>query len=83
MKYLCLLFFIACSNALYAAGIDRNFLATGRDYRFTADTDTIVRKKSVSVGVSYGSDALFLLLRVMPYIIVNRACLYTVRCSKY
>ncbi|MEZ2338480.1 hypothetical protein AB6735_22720 [Mucilaginibacter sp. RCC_168] len=59
MKYLCLLFFIACSNALYAAGIDRNFLATGRDYRFTADTDTIVRKKSVSVGVSYGSDALF------------------------
>ncbi|WP_419700153.1 hypothetical protein [Mucilaginibacter sp. NFX135] len=59
MKYLCLLFFIAGSNALYAAGIDRNLLVTGRDYRLTADTDTIVRKKSVSVGVSYGSDALF------------------------
>ena len=59
MKYLCLLFFIAGSNALYAAGIDRNLLMAGRDYRLTADTDTIVRKKSVSVGVSYGSDALF------------------------
>ncbi len=59
MKYLCLLFFIAGSNALYAAGIDQNLLVTGRDYRLTADTDTIVRKKSVSVGVSYGSDALF------------------------
>jgi hypothetical protein len=59
MKYLCLLFFIAGSNALYAAGIDRSLLPTGRDYKLTADTDTIVRKQSVSVGVSYGSDALF------------------------
>ncbi|SDP98905.1 hypothetical protein SAMN05428975_4837 [Mucilaginibacter sp. OK268] len=59
MKYLCLLFFIAGCNALYAAGIDRSFLTTGHSYRLTADTDTIVRKRSVSVGVSYGSDALF------------------------
>ncbi|NHA07527.1 hypothetical protein G7092_27260 [Mucilaginibacter sp. HC2] len=59
MKYLCLLFFIAGSNALYAAGIDRNLLTIGQSYRLNADTDTIVRKKSVSVGVSYGSDALF------------------------
>lgn len=59
MKYLCLLFFIAGSNALYAAGIDRTLLTIGQSYRLNADTDTIVRKKSVSVGVSYGSDALF------------------------
>ncbi|MBB6110375.1 hypothetical protein [Mucilaginibacter lappiensis] len=59
MKYLCLLFFIAGSNALYAAGIDRNLLTIGNSYQLNADTDTIVRKKSLSVGVSYGSDALF------------------------
>jgi len=58
MKYLCLLFFVASSNALYAAGIDWK-LFTGRGPQLVADTDTIIRKRSVSVGVSYGSDALF------------------------
>lgn len=56
MKYLCLLFFVAGSNALFAAGIDLKHF-TGR--RLVSDTDTIIRKRSVSVGVSYGSDALF------------------------
>ncbi|WP_184543858.1 hypothetical protein [Mucilaginibacter sp. FT3.2] len=58
MKYLCLLFFVAGSNALYAAGISaRLFADEGK--RMVADTDTIIRKQSVSVGVNYGSDALF------------------------
>jgi len=58
MKYLCLLFFIAGSNALYATGIN-NALLAGRNIRMVADTDTIIRKQSVSVGINYGSDALF------------------------
>jgi hypothetical protein len=58
MKYICLLFFVAGSNALYAAGIKAS-LFTGRDNHIVADTDTIIRKQSLSVGVNYGSDALF------------------------
>jgi hypothetical protein len=58
MKYLCLLFFVAGSNALYAAGINWSAF-TNRGHQLVADTDTIIRKQSVSVGVSYGSDALF------------------------
>jgi hypothetical protein len=58
MKYICLLFFVAGSNALYAAGIKANLFA-GRDSHLVADTDTIIRKQSLSVGVNYGSDALF------------------------
>jgi len=58
MKYLCLLFFIAGSNALYATGIS-NTLFTSGNIHIVADTDTIIRKQSVSVGVNYGSDALF------------------------
>jgi hypothetical protein len=58
MKYLCLLFFIAGSNALYATGINNAFLTSG-NIHIVADTDTIIRKQSVSVGVNYGSDALF------------------------
>jgi hypothetical protein len=58
MKYVCLLFFVACSNALYAAGIDWKHF-TVRGHQLVSDTDTIIRKKSVSLGVSYGSDALF------------------------
>ncbi|QEC77188.1 hypothetical protein [Mucilaginibacter ginsenosidivorax] len=58
MKYLCLLFFIAGSNALYATGIN-NTLFTGGNIHIVADTDTVIRKQSVSVGINYGSDALF------------------------
>ena len=58
MKYLCLLFFVMGSNALYAAGINTN-LFTRNYLRVVADTDTIIRKQSVSVGINYGSDALF------------------------
>jgi hypothetical protein len=58
MKYLCLLFFVTGSNALYAAGINTS-LFTRNYLHVVADTDTIIRKQSVSVGINYGSDALF------------------------
>lgn len=58
MKYLCLLFFVAGFNTSYAAGINDS-LFYGRDKHMVADTDTIIRKQSLSVGVNYGSDALF------------------------
>ncbi|SDE78714.1 hypothetical protein SAMN05216464_109190 [Mucilaginibacter pineti] len=59
MKLLCLLFFVAGSNALYAAGLN-SISYTGNDSHMVADTDTVVkRKQSLSVGINYGSDALF------------------------
>lgn len=58
MKYLCLLFFVMGSNTLYAAGINTD-LFTHNNFHVVADTDTIIRKQSVSVGINYGSDALF------------------------
>jgi hypothetical protein len=58
MKYLCLLFFVMGSNTLYAAGINTD-LFTRNNLHVVADTDTIIRKQSVSVGINYGSDALF------------------------
>lgn len=58
MKYFCLLFLITGCNALYATGIKATVI-TGSCPHVVADTDTIIRKQSVSVGVNYGSDALF------------------------
>jgi hypothetical protein len=58
MKYLCLLFFVMGSNTLYAAGINTELFSRNNPH-VVADTDTIIRKQSVSVGVNYGSDALF------------------------
>lgn len=58
MKYFCTLFlFGICINAgVYAAGHN---LSISRADKFKPDTDTVTRKKSLSVGVSYGSDAQF------------------------
>lgn len=58
MKYFCTLFlFGICINAgVYASAHN---LSINRSHRFTADTDTVTRKQSLSVGASYGSDAQF------------------------
>jgi len=59
MKYSCILFFlISCFNAGATPCTHRIFNTYGR---MTADTDTttVVRKRSVSAGVSFGSDASF------------------------
>jgi hypothetical protein len=58
MKYICSLALTAISiNAIAAAPAYHGFaLGSGR---MTADSDTIIRKRSISAGVSYGSDASF------------------------
>jgi hypothetical protein len=57
MKYLCLLFFVAASSTVFGADIDLRLFA-GK-HTLVADSDTIIRKRSISAGVSYGSDVLF------------------------
>ncbi|MBB5397037.1 hypothetical protein [Mucilaginibacter sp. AK015] len=57
MRYFGVLLFIITSNALNAA-VSRPVIAH-RDTYAVADTDSVVRKNSVSAGISYGSDALF------------------------
>jgi hypothetical protein len=58
MKHLpILLFLITCSTASEAS-VMFSYNA-GRPLRNIADTDTVVRKKSVSLGVNYGSDIQF------------------------
>ena len=58
MKYICaLLFSIVFTDAGAASSMHR-FLQ-GNIARITADSDTLVRKRSISAGVSYGSDASF------------------------
>ncbi|QHS54667.1 hypothetical protein GWR56_03575 [Mucilaginibacter sp. 14171R-50] len=57
MRYFGVLLFIITSNALNAA-VSRPVIAY-RDTYAVADTDSVVRKNSVSAGISYGSDALF------------------------
>ncbi len=57
MRYLSVfLFFIIC-NAANAAVV--KFWYGGHSEHIVADTDTVFRKRSVSVGVNYGSDFLF------------------------
>src|SRR4051794_21532001 len=56
MRYICTLgLLIIC---LKADAATYHFFA-GHPARMTADSDTLVRKRSVSAGVSYGSDASF------------------------
>lgn len=58
MKLICTLFFLTVYFNAGAAG-RINGIVIDRSARITADSDTIVRKQSVSAGVSYGSDASF------------------------
>src|SRR6201996_5106954 len=58
MKYICVLLFLTiCLNA--DASVHRHRIFINDPTRITADTDTIVKKRSISAGVSYGSDASF------------------------
>jgi hypothetical protein len=58
MRYFGALLFIITCNAVNAATLKPKLIAYRDDYA-VADTDTVVRKSSVSAGISYGSDALF------------------------
>jgi hypothetical protein len=58
MKYIFALFFLTVYfNA--DAVIHRHSIFINRSVRIKADTDTLPRKRSASVGISYGSDASF------------------------
>jgi hypothetical protein len=58
MKYICTLFILTIYlNA--GAGIHTHHISKDRSTRITADSDTLIRKRSVSAGISYGSDASF------------------------
>jgi len=57
MRYIGLLLLIVTCQALNAAA--KPAVIAYRDNYAVADTDTLVRKNSVSAGVTYGSDALF------------------------
>jgi len=59
MKNLGILLFILMCNAANAVEMKRNIVPYTTANRFVADTDTVIRKRSLSVGMSYGSDALF------------------------
>lgn len=58
MKYFRILLFLILSNATNVAFAAGRFVM-GTGHSMVADTDTIIRKRSLSVGISYGSDALF------------------------
>jgi hypothetical protein len=58
MKYFCTLLFLLATTALNAATLKRPFNAFNLT-RTTADSDTVIRKQSASIGVSYGSDVQF------------------------
>ncbi|MCC8427297.1 hypothetical protein [Mucilaginibacter sp. UR6-11] len=59
MKYLRILLLIMICNAASGAGLIRNATACNKAYYTAKDTDTIIRKRSLSVGINYGSDAMF------------------------
>ena len=58
MKYFGLLFFIISSTIVHAATVEPRLFYSNR-FKLAADSDTIIRKRSVSVGISYGNDAIF------------------------
>ena len=58
MKYICTLLLLAIYFSA-GAGISKHSVFIDRSVRMTADTDTVVRKQSASIGVTFGSDASF------------------------
>lgn len=58
MRYLFLLLFLTICNTLSAAASTLPFIAIKSNH-IVADTDTVFKKRSVSIGVNYGSDIQF------------------------
>jgi hypothetical protein len=57
MKYFCVLLFLVICTAVKAEKAALSCI--GAENHIAADTDTVFRKRSVSVGANYGSDVLF------------------------
>jgi hypothetical protein len=58
MRYLHILFLFILVSTASAKGAGHAIAFKSR-YRMVSDTDTIIRKQSISVGINYGSDAMF------------------------
>ncbi|MFD0795616.1 hypothetical protein ACFQZX_18485 [Mucilaginibacter litoreus] len=58
MRYISLILLIFACSVVNAAHVNPGLIACRNNYA-VADTDTIIRKASVSAGISYGSDVLF------------------------
>src|SRR6185312_14819408 len=58
MKHIFLIFCLFTGFAINALGADFSVLKNSL-HHITADTDTVFRKSSVSVGANYGSDVQF------------------------
>lgn len=59
MKYLHILLLLFISYAAGGATLLRHDIAYKNERYTVKDTDTIIRKQSLSVGINYGSDAMF------------------------
>jgi hypothetical protein len=60
MKYFFVLLFLIICNAVSAATVRLSFFTdTDKQAHLTADTDTVFKKRSFSVGINYGSDIQF------------------------
>ncbi len=57
MKYLFLVFFLVICNEVFADADGLNHKDSTN--HAVADTDTVLRKRSISIGANYGSDVLF------------------------
>jgi len=57
MKYICALLLLITYLDVSAAPVNSGF--ADHSVRIVADSDTIIKKRSVSAGISYGSDASF------------------------
>jgi hypothetical protein len=58
MRYFSILLFVVALAPVKSMALDRHLLAIPVR-QMVADTDTVIRKRSISVGVAYGSDAMF------------------------
>jgi hypothetical protein len=58
MKYFRILLLVLICNSVNATTARRHFFVYKQN-QLPADTDTLIRKRSISAGISYGSDALF------------------------
>jgi hypothetical protein len=59
MNYLRILFLLIMFNTASGAGLIRHEFVYGGAHNTSRDTDTVIRKRSLSVGINYGSDAMF------------------------
>jgi hypothetical protein len=58
MKYFCILLFLVAYNAVNATAVKLPFFP-GQAIRLISDSDTVFRKRSISIGGTFGSDIQF------------------------